>query len=424
MDKQKKGTITRRLLFSFFLFIIIFIFFGIFSYKSIHAVFDITRNLYNHPLVVSNTALQANASVVKMYRNLKELLRLENQNQLRDTIQSINIEEQRMYGFLDVIQNRILGEKGQKLEAETRALIDEWRPIRNEILNLILAGKREAVTGILIEQAFLHSAKIEEKLMGLSEYAKAKASSFISEADELRSRIILASFTFLLSVIILSFLIAFYTLKQTALAENLLNESEEKFRTISTSVKDALIVLNNDGNITFWNNSAEAIFGYTAEEVLGRELHPLMAPKKYHDLYKRAFSQFKTEGKGSAIGQTLELSAVRKDGSEFPMELSLASYRSNGKWFAVGTIRDISERKLAEQEKERLISDLKNALAEVKQLSGMLPICSVCKKIRDDKGYWNQIEVYIRDHSEAEFSHSICQECAKKLYPDLLDDDA
>lgn len=68
--------------------------------------------------------------------------------------------------------------------------------------------------------------------------------------------------------------------------------------------------------------------------------------------------------------------------------------------------------------------DLEKALAEVKTLSGLLPICSNCKKIRDDKGYWNQIEGYIQQHSEAEFSHGICQECAKKYYPDfdLYDD--
>jgi len=73
----------------------------------------------------------------------------------------------------------------------------------------------------------------------------------------------------------------------------------------------------------------------------------------------------------------------------------------------------------AEEQRERLILDLQEALAKVKTLSGLLPICSYCKKIRDDKGYWNQIESYIRDHSEAEFSHSICRECAKKYYPDM-----
>jgi len=72
-----------------------------------------------------------------------------------------------------------------------------------------------------------------------------------------------------------------------------------------------------------------------------------------------------------------------------------------------------------ESEKEALINDLQKALSEVKTLKGFLSICSHCKKIRDDKGYWQQIEKYIHEHSEAEFSHGICQECAEKHYPDM-----
>ena len=75
--------------------------------------------------------------------------------------------------------------------------------------------------------------------------------------------------------------------------------------------------------------------------------------------------------------------------------------------------------KKANLTKEKLILDLQKALAEVKTLSGMLPICSSCKKIRDDKGYWQQIEEYIRDHSEAEFTHGICNDCVEKLYPEI-----
>ena len=70
-------------------------------------------------------------------------------------------------------------------------------------------------------------------------------------------------------------------------------------------------------------------------------------------------------------------------------------------------------------EKSKVIADLQEALAKVKTLSGFLPICASCKKIRDDKGYWNQIEAYISEHSAAEFSHGICPECVEKLYPDI-----
>jgi HAMP domain-containing protein len=79
----------------------------------------------------------------------------------------------------------------------------------------------------------------------------------------------------------------------------------------------------------------------------------------------------------------------------------------------------VEKRQQRELERETLISDLQKAFAEIRVLSGMLPICASCKKIRDDKGYWNQLESYIRDHSEAEFTHGICPECVRQLYPEI-----
>ncbi len=202
-------------------------------------------------------------------------------------------------------------------------------------------------------------------------------------------------------------------------AEKTLQENEQRFRSISFSIHDALVTMDEKGSITFWNDAAEKIFGYPKEEVLGKALHPLLAPEKYRDDHKTGFDKFMATGTGNAVGKTLELSALRKDGTEFPIELSLASYPFDEQWHAVGTIRDISDRKSAEQERENLIHELQTALKEVRKLSGLLPICAHCKKIRDDKGYWNRIEAYIEDHSEAEFSHSICRECARKHYPDI-----
>lgn len=72
-----------------------------------------------------------------------------------------------------------------------------------------------------------------------------------------------------------------------------------------------------------------------------------------------------------------------------------------------------------ERERDRLICELQEALSQVKQLSGLLPICSHCKKVRDDMGYWNQIDVYIEEHSNVDISHSVCPECAVKYYPDM-----
>jgi DNA-binding response OmpR family regulator len=81
----------------------------------------------------------------------------------------------------------------------------------------------------------------------------------------------------------------------------------------------------------------------------------------------------------------------------------------------------LEDKKRAEVEREKLIRELQEALVNVKQLSGLLPICASCKNIRDDKGYWTQIEAYIHDHSQAEFTHGICPDCRKRLYGDILE---
>ena len=86
---------------------------------------------------------------------------------------------------------------------------------------------------------------------------------------------------------------------------------------------------------------------------------------------------------------------------------------------AIETVRDITDKKLADAEREKLIAELQQALAEIKTLQGFIPICAHCKKIRDDKGYWNQVEAYIAEKTDAQFSHSICPSCLEKYYAEL-----
>jgi hypothetical protein len=81
---------------------------------------------------------------------------------------------------------------------------------------------------------------------------------------------------------------------------------------------------------------------------------------------------------------------------------------------------EIIEHKRLEEEREKLIMELQRAIDNVKTLSGFLPICASCKKIRDDQGYWNQIESYLHEHTDIDFTHSICPDCAKKLYPQFI----
>ena len=140
-----------------------------------------------------------------------------------------------------------------------------------------------------------------------------------------------------------------------------LRESEEWFNIMASSAQDAIITMDGNGNIMYWNDAAEKIFGYTEEEALGNELHAFLAPEKYHEAYKRSFLRFKETGQGAAVGKTLELTALKKDGKEFPIELSLSAVKIKDLWNSIGIIRDITERKRAEEEKLELEASLHQA---------------------------------------------------------------
>ena len=108
-----------------------------------------------------------------------------------------------------------------------------------------------------------------------------------------------------------------------------------------------------------------------------------------------------------------------KDGCRINVEFISNVCQVNHKKIIQCNIRGITPRTLVEIERENLILELKKALSEIKTLSGLLPICAYCKKIRNDDGYWEQIEGYIKERSLAEFSHGICPECMEKYYPDI-----
>jgi PAS domain S-box-containing protein len=129
-----------------------------------------------------------------------------------------------------------------------------------------------------------------------------------------------------------------------------LEDSEERFRSISELANDMIIMMNNKGEIDFWNKSAEKILGYRKEEVLGKNLHDIIAPQRYHGAHHKAFKIWKHTGKGDAIGKTLELNALHKDGHEITIDLSLSSIKIQGEWNAIGIIRDATERKQHEKQ--------------------------------------------------------------------------
>lgn len=133
-------------------------------------------------------------------------------------------------------------------------------------------------------------------------------------------------------------------------AMSALAESEEHFRRITETACDAIITLEGEsGTVTEWNAAAEAMFGYSKHEVLGRVLHEMITPSRFRDAAMKGMAHFAISGEGTAIDKTMELVALHKNETEFPIELSLSAMQIHGKWFATGSVRNISERKMAEK---------------------------------------------------------------------------
>ncbi len=137
-------------------------------------------------------------------------------------------------------------------------------------------------------------------------------------------------------------------------AEETLRESGERIRAITNSANEAIIMMDYNGNISYWNPAAHRILGYTREEAIGKNLHELIAPERFRPAHLAAFSEFQKTGQGNAIGKTLELAARRKDGQEIDIELSLSAVKIKEEWHSVGIIQDITERKKTEEHMKHL----------------------------------------------------------------------
>ncbi|HYM77417.1 MAG TPA: PAS domain S-box protein [Candidatus Dormibacteraeota bacterium] len=187
---------------------------------------------------------------------------------------------------------------------------------------------------------------------------------------------------------------------------------ETPYRLLFEHGMDGMMLTTPDGAILDANPAACRMFERSREEIVAAGRDGLMdsSDPRMAALLEERQQTGKTYG---------ELSARRKDGTLFPVEMSSVVFQGpEGKSRTCLIIRDISQRKTAEAEREWLIRELQEAAAKVKNLSGLLPICASCKKIRDEAGKWHHLEVYIRDHTEADFSHGICPDCRRRLYPE------
>lgn len=209
---------------------------------------------------------------------------------------------------------------------------------------------------------------------------------------------------------------------QVALATQALHESEEKYRLIAKNATDVIWVLDPENQIfKYVSPSAERILGLTEKECQNRSVAQTVTPNSLKFIQRTTPVRIDRALQGDNRYYTDEIDVIHADGHIVPTEVNMRFVKNQktGRVEGTGVLRDITERKRIEKEKEQLIVDLQKALNKVKLLGGLIPICSHCKSIRDDKGYWNRIEKYINLTPDGDLSHSICPECAIKYYPDM-----
>lgn len=183
------------------------------------------------------------------------------------------------------------------------------------------------------------------------------------------------------------------------------------FERLFNAMPEGVALIDKSGHIRNVNKAYEHIFGFTREEVLGRNVTSISVPQEYI-----AEVNDSLEAVMNGVGISLETRRVRKEGTVIDLSIIATPIDLGADQRMVYAIyRDITQRKRSEKEREELIEQLQKAIAEVKTLSGLLPVCAWCKKVRDDQGYYHQIETYIAAHSGATFTHGICPDCLESV---------
>ncbi|MBN1545227.1 MAG: PAS domain-containing protein [Syntrophaceae bacterium] len=200
-------------------------------------------------------------------------------------------------------------------------------------------------------------------------------------------------------------------------AERKLEASNARYQNLYENTPIMLHSINSKGLIVAVSNCWLSSLGYTRDEVIGYPLTHFLTEESTLFAKIIAYPYFIEHG----YVQDISYQVIKKSGELMDVTLSaIAEKDENGNFLrSLAVMIDVTARKKAEAAQEKLIGELRKALDEITSLRGILPLCSFCKRVRNDKGYWEQVDIYIAKHSPAEISHSICPECMAKHYPTL-----
>jgi PAS domain S-box-containing protein len=194
-------------------------------------------------------------------------------------------------------------------------------------------------------------------------------------------------------------------------------ETEKQLRQMIENSEDILGIRDSEGRFRYANRSIQRVLGYTQEQVIGSTGFDLIHPED-----RPAFDETRTEFlKKPGTRNSIQFRALHANGSWVFLEVAAYNLLDDPNVRGVViNLRDISERKQAEAKRAQLLGELQEAEAKVNPLSGILPICASCKKVKHERGYWQQIETYLKERTPVEFSHGMCPECNKLWYPEYI----
>ena len=304
-------------------------------------------------------------------------------------------------------------------------LIDIYRQRDAEaVLRIEQTGEGRIITGRALDILKAFNAE-EQKLLDARDTAE-QADYHIAE-QQLIFGSVLAAILFVLANYMAS-----RELRSRRRAESKLSETLALQTAVFHSANYAIVTTDKNGVVQMFNAAAERLLGYSAQEIIGKT-----TPMLWRDPQEVAERATNLSGRfGHPLRPTFETTVakieldridqgewtfIRKDGTRFPSLLVVTGIAdAHGDLTGyLAFFQDISERKHYEAEREKLVVELQEALARVKMLSGLIPICAWCKSIRSDTGYWQNVEEYVRAHSEAKFSHSICPSCQEKFKDEI-----
>jgi PAS domain S-box-containing protein len=197
-------------------------------------------------------------------------------------------------------------------------------------------------------------------------------------------------------------------------SEYLLRKSEEKYRGLVYFSNDPIFSFNPDETYRFVNEAFARPFGKKPDEIIGHKPHSVFSFEEAEKRLTIVRGVFQ-----SGVKRDIEVKVLTQSGdTRYFLTMVDPIKDEEGKVQYVSCIaKDITERKQVEIEREHLITELQNALEQIKTLKGIVPICSSCKNVRDDEGFWEQVESYVQKHTDAQFSHSLCPNCVEKYFP-------